>query len=228
MKRLFIARHRCCSSHKAFSTIKNICAVSGCMLCRQPACLNQTGITNVSTFTSTNSFDQKLFDKSSQFLCDRCGFKLRTQKCLDCHVSSRICHLYTVFPSCTVKQHCLIVCTVFPLFFPVPHFKRNCPNLAEQQCFVTNPLTHTNRAVASENPACILQCFNDVVERAAGRQPVNLNNFALNAPKNLETSEKEAKQIYDFNKSRSFACSQKPLRHQFWVLEFKTNQGCFN
>ena len=117
MKGLFDARQFCYSCRKAFSTVKHLCAASGCMLCRQPGCLNRTGFINLSpmnitttTTTTTTSSSQGSFQsKSMQFQCDRCRLKLRTEKCLDCHVSSGICHLYTLCPSCnnTVAKRAL-------------------------------------------------------------------------------------------------------------------------
>ena len=85
MKGLFDARHFCYSCHKAFSTVKHLCAASGCMLCRQPGCLNRTGFINfspmnITTTTTTNSSQGSVQGKSLHFQCDRCRLKLRTEK----------------------------------------------------------------------------------------------------------------------------------------------------
>ena len=102
MKGLFDARHYCYSCHKAFFTVKHLCSASGCLQCRQPGCLNRTGSINLSPLNWTTSSNDlsKTPRQSPVFQCDRCRLKVRSQKRLDCHVTSGVCHLYFLCPTC--------------------------------------------------------------------------------------------------------------------------------
>ena len=161
MKGLFEARHFCYSCHKSFFTVKHLCAASGCMLCRQPGCLNRIGFIslspmNITTTTTTTSSSQGNFQgKSFQFHSDRCRLKLRTEKCLNCHVSSGICHLYTLCPSCnnTVAKRALSKhicskkrCTVCAVYYPIADRKLNSHKMAKHHCFVQKHINHNKAA----------------------------------------------------------------------------------
>ena len=99
IKGLFDARHFCYSCHKPFSNIKLLCAPSGCLLCRQPWWWKRTGFINFSACGATISSEEQILGNSLHFQRDICWLKLRTQNGLDCHVSSGICHSYSVCPS---------------------------------------------------------------------------------------------------------------------------------
>ena len=167
-KGLFDARHFCYSCHKAFSNVKHLCSASGCMLCRQLGCLNRTGFINLSpmsiittttttattTTTTTSSSHSSFHGKTLQFQCDRCRLKLRTEKGLDCHVSSGICDLYTLCPSFinTVAKRALSNhicwkkrCTVCAVYYFIADCKGNPYKLAEHQSFVKK--THQSQQI---------------------------------------------------------------------------------
>ena len=101
MEGLFDGRHYCYSCHKSFSTVKHLCSASGCLLCRQPGCLNRTGFINHSQLNWTTSSNDlsKNPHQSPLFQCDRCRLRVRSQKCLDCHITYGVCHLYTLCPT---------------------------------------------------------------------------------------------------------------------------------
>ena len=241
MKGLFDVRHFCYSCHKAFSTVKDLCAASCCMLCRQPGCLNRTGFINISptnitttTTTTTISSQGSFQSKSLQFQCDRCRLKLRTEKCLDCHVSSGICHLYTLCPSCnnTVAKRALSNhicskkrCTVCALYYPIADCKVNSHKLAEHQCFVQKPINH-NKA-ASVNSGVIqdfqTQTIDDGVMR---REPAHQGKIDLTAAKRPKTDE-DGLEGMEKNIVRSCpSAEQKPSDDFIWVFDIETDQSC--
>ena len=143
MKGLLDARHFCYSCHKAFSTIKHLCSASGCMLCRQSGCSNRTGFVNLSAIIGEHPV------RSQMFQCDRCRLKLRSLNCLQCHISSGVCHLYTQCPSChravpkrAFSNHLCSEkrCNVCSVYFSFSDRKNNCePSVSQHQCFVQKP-----------------------------------------------------------------------------------------
>ena len=146
MKGLFDAHHYCYSSHKAFSTIKYLCSASGCMLCRQSGCSNRTGFINLSTMLGEQPV------RSQMFQCDRFRLIFRSLNCVQCHISSGVCHLYSQCPSChnavpkrTFSNH---LCSkkrfnVCSDYFPFSDRKNNCdPSVSQHQCCVQKPNNH--------------------------------------------------------------------------------------
>ena len=246
MKGLFDARHFCYSCHKAFSTVKHLCAASGCMLCRQPGCLNRTGFINLSlmnitttttTTTTTTSSSQGSFQgKSLQFQCDRCRLKLRTEKCLDCHVSSGICHLYTLCPSCnnTVAKRALSNhicskkrCTVCAVYYPIADRKGNSHKMAEHQCFLQKPINHNKAASVNSRVIHDFQSQNldDGVMR---HEPAHQGKVDLTAAKRLKFDQEEPESIEQIIVSSCLSAGQKPSDDLICVFDIETDQSCAN
>ena len=199
MKGLFDARHFCYSCHKAFATVKHLCAASGCMLCKQPGCLNRTGFINLSpinittttTTTTTISSQGSFQSKSLQFQCDRCRLNLRTEKCLLWHVSSGICHLYTLCPSCnkTVAKRALSNhicskkrCTVCAVYYPIADRNRNSHKVAEHQCFVQKAISHNKAASVDSGVIHNFQTQN-IDDGVMRREPAHRGKIDLTAAK---------------------------------------------
>ena len=137
---LFDARHYCYSCHRAFSAIKHFCSARVCMLCRQPDCLNRTGFINTSA---------SLVNGTVLFQCDRCPSKLRSLTCLQCHIRSGVCHLYTQCPSCnnTVPKRAFSNhfcskkrCSTCSEYYPFQDRKQNSGAAVPiHRCFVQQP-----------------------------------------------------------------------------------------
>ena len=140
MRGLFDAQPYCYSCHRAFSTIKHLCSASGCMLCRQSDCLNRTGFINTSA---------SLANGTVLFQSDRCHLKLRSLNCLQCHIRSGVCHLYTQFPSrnntvhkrafsnhfCSKKR-----CSICSEYYPFQDREQNSGAMAPiHRCFFQQP-----------------------------------------------------------------------------------------
>ena len=239
MKDLFEARDFWYNCRKAFSTVKHLCAVSGCMVWRQPSCLNRTGFIILSSMniTTTTSSSQGSFQgKSLQLQCDRCQLKLRTEKCLDCHVSSGICHLYTLFPSCnnTVAKRPLSNhicskkrCTVCAVYYPIADCKGNSHKLAEHQCFVQKPVNHNKAASVNSGVFHDFQSqkIDDGVMR---REAAHQWKIDLKAAKQPEFDEK-GPEVMEKNIVRSCSSAgEKPSDDLNWVFDIETDQSCAN
>ena len=189
MKGLFDARHYCYSCHKAFSTIKHLCSASGCMLCRQSGCSNRTGFVNLSQPGRS----------TQMFQCDRCQLKLRSLNCLQCHISSGVCHLYTQCPSCNnavpkraFSNHLCSKkrCSICSVFFSVSDRKNNNSNSSAplHQCFVQKP----------------------------NKQRIEGSNDDTQSEQNSSTWKPKPK------------TSQKPHGSDIWVFDIETDQSCRN
>ena len=88
-----------------------------------------------------------------------------------CHVSSGICHLHTLFPSCNnvvakraLSNHICTKkrCTVYVVYYHIADRKGNSHNLEEHQCFVQKPINH-NKAASVNSRA-----FHDVHSQNLG------------------------------------------------------------
>ena len=96
-KGLFMVRHYCYVCQKGCSNIKHLCTGSCCLLCRQPKCKHR--------IVYITSSEQP--GRTTSFKCDTCGFVLRSQDCLDNHIETRLCSLYSKCSSCsgTIPHH---------------------------------------------------------------------------------------------------------------------------
>ena len=92
MKGLFSVRVYCYACHKRFSTVKHLCAASSCTECRMPKCRNRA-----STAFNTDFFGQQT---CSTYRCQTCGLSLKSQLCLDAHLTQRICSYFWVQSYC--------------------------------------------------------------------------------------------------------------------------------
>ena len=86
MKGLFRARFYCYAWHKTYSTSKNICPTSSCVLCRQAECKNRCGRLNS-------------YQVGERAPCTTCGMKLKFQLWKDCHTS--LCASFRQCPTCS-------------------------------------------------------------------------------------------------------------------------------
>ena len=238
MKGLFDARHFCYSFHKVFSTVKHLCAASGCMLCRPPGCLNLTGFINPSpmiiTTTTTSSSQGSFQGKLLQLQCNRCRLKLRTEKCLDCHVSSGICHLYSMCLPCnnTVAKRALSNhicskkrCTISAVYYPNADCKANSHKMAEHQCFVQKPINHNKAASVNSGLFHDFQSQNidDGVKR---REPAHQEKIDPKAAKQPNFDE-DGPEGMEKNIVRSCSSAgQIPSDDLIWVLDIETDQSC--
>ena len=224
MKGLFDARHFCYSCHKAFSTIKHLCAASGCMLCRQPGCLNRTGFINLCPVNSTQQSN-----KMQQFQCDRCLLRLRSQHCLDCHVTSGVCHLYTVCPSCsnTVPKRALSNhicskkrCAICSVYYPVSKEKKNEISLHDHQCFVQPP---KKESTLEAEP--IPQDSDTCSDMNAARP--EKEELPLSAPPNKQQKlSTQTKPSSSSSSSGGVTTARKPSDDSIWVFDIETDQSC--
>ena len=211
------------------------------MLCRQPGCLNRAGFIkfspmNITTTTTTSSSQGRFQGKSLQFQCDRCRLKLRTDKCLDCHVSSGICHLYTLCPSCnnTVAKGALSNhicskkrCTVCAVYYPIADVKGNSHRLAEHHCFVQKPINHNKAASVNSGVTHDFQSQN-VDDGVMRHEPAHQGKIDLKAAKRPKIDE-DGPEGMKKNIARSCpSAGQKPSDELTWVFDIEMDQSCAN
>ena len=239
MKGLFDARHYCCSCHKAFSTVKHLCSVSGCLLCRQPGCLNRTGFINLSQLNWTTSSNDlsKTPRQSRVFQCDRCRLKVRSQKCLDCHVTSGVCHLYTLCPTCdnTVPKRAFSNhicskkrCSTCSVHYSLSDRKNTSSPSSEHQYFVQKPKRCIEREIpdgdtGNEFPDCEIMAGENYREEVEKEDP--MTQIKRRKMSNASVDDDGTVTFRD-QPANNFA--RAPSHDKLWVFDIETDQSCGN
>ena len=233
MKGLFDARHFCYSCHRAFSTIKHLCSAIGCMLCRQSDCLNRTGFINTSA---------SLVNGTVLFQCDRCHLKLRSLNCLQCHISSGVCHLYTQCPSCnnTVpkgafsNRFCLKKrCNLCSEYYRFQDRKQNSGAVVpihrcfvQQACKTKLECSQTDMAYEgnTNNDSPSLQFIHrDAIGEDGLESSVGEGNSI--GAKKAKLTVKHDREVRHSLARRS---NQTPLDRDIWIFDIETDQSCGN
>ena len=186
MKALFMARFYCYACHKPFSTTKHLCSASGCLLCRQPTCRNTQGFV---------CLDKNVEDHRVLLLeCSQCGYKLRSQKCLDCHISSGVCHQYVKCHECNStiskqssashmcsRKRCN-VCSVY--YFTQLQIKTTSERNVVHQCFVQHPSGQKRKhplgePEVEEGAASIKRTRVEIADEEKQQQPVSSSGKSI-------------------------------------------------
>ena len=239
MKGLFDARHYCYSCHKAFPTVKHLCSANGCWLCRQPGCLNRTGFINLTPLNWTTSSNDlsKTPRQSPVFQCSRCRLKVRSQKCLDCLVTSGVCHLYTLCPKCdntapkrAFSNHICSKkrCSTCSVHYSLSDSKNTSSPSSEHQCFVQKPKRCIEREIpdgdtSNEFPDCEIlggENYREEVEKEDPMTQIKRRKMS-NAPVDDDGTVTSRDQPEN-NIARA------PSDDKIWVFDIETDQSCGN
>ena len=213
------------------------------MLCRQPGCLNRTGFINF-TPQDFSLHQSESFSSHRTLLVssDVCNLTLRSQKCLDCHMKSGVCHLYTICPVCNstvakraMSNHLCLRrrCTVCSSYYEIEHeASRN--QSTRHQCFVQRPNRKREKVNSSseEKSTTIPQTVDD--EEFFD----NCDSYSLNGTRSQSVTESSKQHEPQHSKlrkvSESFNLNGPNLEQPkvpdecVWVFDIETNQSCNN